>query len=396
MKAQKIFLAITLAALGLGCKAHPQPTSIKLEMLDAYQTSAELYRYVWAPSRFKKPEAHDKLLALLDRLASDFHRIEKVSPALLAEPGFKIALQTNQEMLKDIRDRFASGNKDYANWRLRGLTSNCLACHSRHEVKTDFLGELPTSPDESFEDKLAAGEFLFATRQFDKASNSLLALAHSISGTSSGSALAMRALKLWLVIEVRVKDRFSSSAKSLDDLMKTGELSVTDLDTLRRWSEELKKLAKEPSSKNAVQDASRLLDEVKDNSSIESDEQNLVQTLRATTLLHGYLEGDRTSAERQTPTYLLALAYSHLPISVFDGFRELYLEQCIREFPGTAEAQAALKIYKQNLEIENSGSGGLHLDDESKAKLDELTKLATPTKKPATKKKLKGNKQSKG
>ena len=141
-------------------------------------------------------------------------------------------------------------------------------------------------------------------------------------------------------------------------------------------------------------EASELLDEVKSNSSIESDELTLVQTLRATTLLHGYLEGDRTSAERQTPTYLLALAYSHLPISVFDGFRELYLEQCIREFPGTTEAQAALKIYKQNLEIENSGSGGLHLDDESKAKLDELTKLAKPTKKPAAKKKLKGSKKS--
>ena len=93
-------------------------------------------------------------------------------------------------------------------------------------------------------------------------------------------------------------------------------------------------------------------------------------------MLHSALEKPLSQKERGRASCLLAEAYSHMPISMFDGVRELYLETCIREFPETQEARTAFAIYKDNLESISSGSGGVNIEGEQKKRMIELKNLA--------------------
>ncbi|MCB0325940.1 MAG: hypothetical protein KDD69_20325, partial [Bdellovibrionales bacterium] len=136
------------------------PSEMRVRMRQAYGEAANLFHYVWAPELFKDPTHEAEILGSLDRLIERFHDVDAVSDELKAEPGFQVTLLTHKNYLRDTRDRFAAGNKEYANWRLRALTANCIACHSRYEVSTDFLGDAPIPEENTFQGRLAAAEFL--------------------------------------------------------------------------------------------------------------------------------------------------------------------------------------------------------------------------------------------
>jgi hypothetical protein len=54
----------------------------------------------------------------------------------------------------------------------------------------------------------------------------------------------------------------------------------------------------------------------------------------------------------------------------------MYLEQCITEFPNTADAQAAYRLYRAQIVDLFTGSGGTNLPDEVTLHLEELRKAA--------------------
>lgn len=359
------------------CGTRPKDPTVGTEMRDAYRSVADLYSFVWNPTEFQDPKNEKKILEILDRLAADFHRVDAKAPDSVREPGFESALQVQQHELRDVRRRFKQGSKEYANWRLRNLSENCIACHSRFQAPVDFLGAPPQPVDGGFEEQLAAAQFLFATRQFDKASDALMSLARRVGQLPSGSASAFRALQLWLVIEVRVKNRFAEASRDLGELL--GKLKFADYErqSVKSWMKDLETLTRQPATTvEPLTVAQGLLNPVLGAQSIDSDNASLVKSLRASSILHAELQGMPRSEKRRKATFLLALAYTHMPIETFQGFREQYLEQCIREFPDSDEARAAFDRYAELLEAENSGSGGLHLDDEQVAKLKELRELA--------------------
>src|SRR5690606_2331569 len=95
----------------------------------------------------------------------------------------------------------------------------------------------------------------------------------------------------------------------------------------------------------------------------------------ATSILHSFLQTAEGDARRQA-FFLLALGYQKIPIPSFELFQEMYLEQCIREFPGTVEAKKAYSLLEELIEFESTGSGGLNLDPQDTEKLRELRSLA--------------------
>ncbi|MBL7661465.1 hypothetical protein JNK13_01815 [bacterium] len=369
---------------------HAAPTTLQGEMRDVYAVARKLYPYVWSPDAFLDQKNTAKISALLEQLSNDFHKVEIAAPLTMFEPGFRVTLQTHREMIKDIRDSFAKGDKEYANWKLRGLTANCVACHSRYEVPVDFVGKLPVQLGQDFEAQMAQAEFLFATRQFDQASESLITLAVGEAKAVETSHHALQAIKLWLVIQVRVKNTYTSAAEKLTQFLLAAQLTSDDRKLVERWIVDLNNFAGISARGANLERARTLLKPVAGQQLLTIDEENLIKTLYASSLLHQELLIDRAvkaSAGKLQPgnadlrsrrqaTYLLALAYFHLPIKTFDAFRELYLEQTIREFPHTREAERAFLMYQSYLEFQYSGSAGLNLDAKSQRRLQELRNLA--------------------
>ncbi|MFN8392349.1 MAG: hypothetical protein U0136_18795 [Bdellovibrionota bacterium] len=378
------FAAFTLSAfLGahfLGCSKSPnQAPEIRTEMRDAYQQARELFGYVWSPTMFQEKRNEKRIAALLAALGEDFHRVEIDAPLDKFEPGFRVTLLAQRRLLADAGERFNEGKKDYANWKLRGMTANCISCHSRYQVPVNFIGDYPNPDESSSESRLAQAEFLFATRQFDVASTRLEELARSFASIESGWRDAYRALKLWLVIQVRTKNESEKAALFLERFVADGHVPSDYAPVLRRWIDDLRHPIPAPSGpEQFVSAAKLLLDGFAKDSTVDDDDGRLVSTLRATSLLHQQLESSPTPELRKRATYLLGLAYSHLSIPLFEPFAEQYLQVCIRDFPHTVEARKAYELYSERLTGDLGVSGEQQLSKSQQKELTELKKLASP------------------
>jgi hypothetical protein len=381
-KGKNLVKKITVSTLGfsllttISCqRSSTSSPDLRTDMLDAYSASEKLFPYVWRPSMFNDPSSEKTIQALLDRLASDFHKAEGSGSQYAGDPGFTIALTMQQELLTDIRLRFKEGKKDYANWKLRSVTGNCVACHTRYKVRNDFLGAAPLPVSTSYQDQLAAADFLLATRQFDNAAEAYLTLATTVGSVAAGSAGALPALKQWLVIQVRVKNQGKAAASALEAAALKLRLPENKQRIIQQWITDLRIPLPNDAKSNPLATAARLLG-TDTEPTLEESEMMLVPSLRATAVLHNFLESAPAGEERRKAQYLLAFAYARIPIHSFEALRELYLEQCIRENAGTAEAKSAYALYAQLVEEESTGSGGVHLDQETRSKLTELNGIA--------------------
>jgi len=371
-----LFIILSCLSFIWGCSNSPAPDNVPAQMRSIYDTASQLYGYLWSPEKFAAKENHQKILALLEKLSTNFHRVEELTPVERFEPGFRVTFLTYQGMLKDIRARFADGDKDYANWALRGLTSNCISCHSRYEAPVDFIGSTPQIEANSLEARLARAEFLLASRQFDEARAAFIEIAKDSVAEAETGPQTLEALKLWLLIEARIKGRSEAAAKVLSDFRAEYAVPSEIEETIQFWEKDLRKTGTEESRAAALDEAERLLQPVVSSPRISNDEHHLVTTLRATSILHNLLELPANKDTKRRATFLLAVAYQHVPINSLEIFRELYLEQCIREFPYTKEAQRAYEIYAEYLKVLSSGSSGLHLDQEDIRRLKVLRRLA--------------------
>lgn len=378
-------LATVVITLITACRREPHPNDIQPEMRNIYSVVSELYSYAWSPKRFRDSKSEVKIQKLLDRLAEDFHRVEVKAPLPSFEPGFRITLQTQQDLIRDARTRFTEGKKDYANWRLRGLMTNCIACHSRYQVPIDFIGDIPSSEDTSAEGHIARAEFLFSTRQFDESKKHLLDIIEAVDKAEAGWCYAFQALQLLLLIEVRVKDNSLKAAATLQHILERSRLTPYGKEILQAWIEDLEELAHQEALSGQrpetlpLNRARALLAPVWKTSSIQDDDRHLVTTLKATSLLHPLLQQQLPAEDRRKATFLLSLAYYHLQIASFDTLKALYLEQCIREFPQTDEAQRAYLLYVDLIESMSMGSAGLFLETDQQQKLRQLRSLAFGT-----------------
>lgn len=351
-------------------------TSLLPEMHAVYHDAQKLFYLVWSPKEFNDPENEKKILALLDHMKSDFHKVNQKGETVSTDPSFTASVETVQSLLDDARNRFSQGSKDYALWQLRGVYANCVSCHSRSEVKYDFVGDIPKVQEHSLSSRLARAEFLVASRQFETADKELLALASNLAGIPASSRHMLETLKLWLVIQVRVKAREQKAAIVLRNFAESHILDDHTKDTINDWRVELQKIASRKAPKQPLlPEAEDLLSYVKDNPSIDNDVKHLVATLKASSILHKLLRGKISNEQRKSATLLLGIAYLHTPITTLEIYRDLFLERCIRGYPHTPEAKQAFLLLKKEIETRNTGSLGTILSREDKRRLKKLKEL---------------------
>jgi hypothetical protein len=345
-------------------------------MRDVYVLSDELFTYAWSNDTISTPKEKQRISFLLEKLDKDFHKVEKLAGAREKEPGFEQSLKNQQRMLHDIRRRLGSDQDDYTIWRLRGLMSNCVSCHSRFAQAVDFPARGSNTSGDSFESSLAEADFLVATRQFDKGSQALLRLVLDTDDLGISAGDSFDALKHWLLVEVRVKARYLPAIATIKRIQRESRFDGYRDQILNAWISDLEELASFGGAKTDLAYVQLLLDNRLDNESIESQERRLVKTLRATTILHEMLSVKLPKEQRREALFQLGYAYEQIPIASLEVFGDSYLEQCIEDFPGTEQAQKAYRLYKSSIELKSTGSGGVHLDEEQVKRLRELEKLA--------------------
>lgn len=386
MNRKKLFLSlfIFLSACSFdSTKNDKSKDDLKAPMRDAYKVSSKLFSYVWSPNLFMQDSNSKEISFLLTSLIDDFHSIDKFG-SKKTDPSFAIALNAQQRLLTDAHQRFNEGNKEYSWWKLKSLTHNCAACHSRFSSRVDFLGSYAAGNDTSFEAKLASSEFLIASRQFSKASNELISVAESVSSLAGGSTYALQALRLWLMLEVRVKESFHGAASELSRIVDSGNLNQEQKSLISSWIVDLQSIQTldKPSKSSDKFDQVKLLLGFDNNNLFEprtifQDDIDLVKTIRASALMHSLSFDSLSEVEKADNLLFLGISYQRSTIPSFKDLSSLYFEQCIRQFPNTPQSKVAFQLFESDFHLLHTGSGGENVASDELEFLNELRKLSS-------------------
>ncbi len=346
--------------------------SVRNRMDKVYAAFRTLPEYTSDEKKFSDPENEKEILRLIDSLRTNFHGDALFQADNAEDPGYASTLRVLRDMLDDARNRFAEGRKGYARWRLKNTTNYCISCHSRDQVDQNFPGVEQHLEELNAYEK---GEFYFATRRFALARRSFLEAA----ADQNLSLYRMDALRKWLVIYTRVQPKPLEALRTLERFRKKGILTRYEDTEVKGWMTSLRRWRTERTSisTSALRKAENLMRQAESVSNSVLDGRGTVEYLRATSILHGLLEdGKVKQADRGHVLYLLGKAYSSLPNVFVYELPDLFLEQCIRESPGSDDAKKCYGIYRENVVVGFSGSGGTRIPDDVEENLRELHRLA--------------------
>jgi len=338
-----------------------------------FKAYRDLQPFLGSRERFEAGENEARIGQLLDTLSEGIHRVGEVGGSHRAEPGFAGTLTLLNDVLVDSRNRFKEGNKGYVRWRLRNSVDYCVTCHTRYEVKVDFFGG--ESPVEGA-DAYARAEFLLATRQFDAAGEMFLNAARY----PADGQLRIEALRRWLLIYTRVHPEPRKALTELTRFQREVKTARSEseevqawLESLRRWNNESQRV-----DVSAVRRAEHLIQQALALKEPLQGKNGTVELFRATGILHRALEDGRPEAvaQRARILRLLAVAYSEIPFVFVSDLPELFIEECIREYPGTDDARKAFQLYQHLVSLEYTGSGGTRIPDDVELTLRDLYDLA--------------------
>ena len=319
---------------------------------------------------FTDPDNSEEISKLIRVLRNDFHSIEEIPSRYKNLPGFKENISNVADLLDDSSRRFDEGKRGYAWWRARRIPMDCFSCHATYKVKSTYSNEAVIDPSLN---PLDRARFLLATRQFPAAQETLTKVLHD----PEYRMYYDEALRSLLLVVTRVSQEPTEGIALFQNILKTADLPLDDKHTVERWIVSLRGWSASKKTQTSEQlpvGEKLIITGSKHGIDFTQDD---VALLRGTALVHKALEsGELSPDQRRKAIYLLGFAYAHLPQFFTEGWGEMYLEQCIEEFPNTQEAKWSFAMYKDKVLDDFTGSGGSNLPDEIKLHLEDLRKKA--------------------
>ena len=338
--------------------------TLRGKMDQVYEAFRKLHPFLLSQEEFTRPANKKVIEESLSKIAGAFHKADDINSVYKREPGFLPTLQIVNEMIDDARLGMRNGKSDYAFWRLRTLPAHCMSCHAAHNPHF-FYEDISTTSKKS---SLEKAELLASTRQFDKATNEFL----KVLSDTSDPETAIEVVRKLLVIDIRSASGTESAIAAIEKALSRVKFSNYYKEKIEQWLGTLKSLRKSSPELDDVDDVESFLREVMTKKFLR-EPGNEVKLLFASGALHRMLaEKNLESEERAKALYLLGFAYSQLQLFFVDEAAEMYLEQCIVEFPGSDEAKKSYSLYDEIVSFQFTGSGGTRIPTDVRLKLMEL------------------------
>ncbi len=328
-----------------------------------------IYRYEQAEVPVDGKRVNDKI----DTMLAHAEEIATSTPDRGDTWQISSDLLVNQ--LQQARDEFSQGREAHGMSLLRSATSVCVTCHTQDDRTAGWL--MPAG--ESLGDGFVAGEFLFMTRQYER---------------------AFEVYRHWL----RSQETLPYENRTLTAF---GRLLLTALQ-MRKSADDIGELLAEFAERESVNLALRKdlndwiagIRELQTHTDISSHPDP--ETLRSLAL-QWLSDGDREAGgpifitERQRPAiiwlrgelyraltqeadrdrvadwlYWLALGDRVLEYRFYYSLADMYLKQCMLEYTDNPVAPLCYREYENYVEFFYSGSGGTHVPADIEAELDML------------------------
>ncbi|MCO4771838.1 MAG: hypothetical protein KDA24_17535 [Deltaproteobacteria bacterium] len=304
------------------------------------------------------------------------------------DPGFAWLARSLGQDVADATAAFDGRRYEEARFRTQRLTSNCVTCHSRlpSANDSDLGGHLLSGVDTSalHPDELA--QLQLATRQFDAAAGTYEALLKE--PPVSGGVGRLWYFVDYLVLSLRVLGdterplpilRVWAASETLPSFMKRDVRAwLSSLEALRAQA-----LPKTASKEEQLARAREMVAKAQDTPGAPSGQQELVNWIGATALLHRVVDGEQSKSPAMAEAwYLLGVAEARIGHSPWLSQPEYYLETAVRTAPETQFAKDALAHLEWHVAVQYTGSGGENVPPEVQAELEKLRGLIDGAAKP--------------
>lgn len=296
------------------------------------------------------------------------------------DPTLRFVASAFHEDLRRVDEAFSMGKREYARYTLMNVTAYCIECHTRTSSGPSF--QTPEIEKALVAlNSLERGEYLLATRQFDRA---LVEFESVIRGelAKDGNLFQLdRAVRYSLAVSIKFL-RNPQKALSIVEMIEKSSRSPFFLkQSARSWKSALTSWVRERSqgqgNPNELLSTSRkLIDQGKIAQSGFADRGGDVYFLRALSDLHQLMSMKISKPVLGESLFLTGVAYESVrDLSVW-SLHENYFESCIRQLPASKWSAQCYKRLEESVLAGFTGSSGTRLPMDVQVRLGELKKLA--------------------
>ena len=351
-------------------KSFAKATNLAMPMQFAAQSLARIQKFV-----LKEPTNKDFLQAIINETENINKFVHHVKKAALREvdPSFHFIIKRMGADIKFATKSLQNNDIKSARHILSRITGFCISCHTRTAKgrEFDFSQSLPPFGEKDF---LLKADFMAATRQFDKAIEHYEYFLANKKLATSQPTIWQLAIRRLLAITVRVKQNPSLTMEMISALLDRKAIPAELLEEIRTWRIAAKnwriEIINKEKVRNPLSKAQSLIEKAKN---YRKKTFGLVEFLRASSILHNFLDHEKSREKIGEALYWSGVAAGALDDINFWTMDDYYYEACIR-LKTNNFAQKCFKGYS-NAQIKNFGNETA-IPSYIKKRLKELKHLA--------------------
>jgi hypothetical protein len=358
-------------------KGKPNNTRALMDLFFAEILALE--KYFVSESKFIDPKNAPEITAHLKR----FSELAKdaVHDPQLAQENFRFSRQVLQDHIAETERVYRLGNKYYARWMMNSTLSVCMSCHTQLPTASRRFEQLGAAT--VFPSQFEKAEFLFATRAFDKGSEIYNNIIIGYPANKVPIDQVDKAMERQLAYFTRIKRSPTEGIAVLEKYQKAKNLPPYLQKNIAAWIEQFKTWKKEgdgidpktASDEQVLSFAKKNLKSELTPTMMKAANPLLVTYLRISGILYEYLQTHPNSKAKPQVLYWLAICDRALNNNFFYSLADMYLRECIVQYPADTIAKKCYKEYEAETILGYSGSSGTHLPPDVRSDLDNLKKL---------------------
>lgn len=346
-------LVIALAAAGITAHADEHSAKIKSLMHSLVLEYAKISPFMSDKSAFESEKGKKVVRQSLKVLNNKIQNSE-LGEETAHGPGFKISYHLLSDFISGTEKIFNSGELEYARMRINGLGNVCVSCHMQSPKISSFSAfEFVT--DKSSEKSFSNANFLFVIRRYDEALDMIDALIRGFPKTKISADQLNEAYRQKISILVRFFGDPDLTIKSLEEDLKNKELGIDIQQNIKSWLDAANGWKKEKehpekmSGSELIKYAEKEIPSDLDRKISPANPQ-LLKLLRISGLLYNQLFDGKSGAQTQAMLYWLARCERSLAPLYWYSLNEIYLKECVMQFPKKPYTKRCFEAYKQGME----------------------------------------------
>lgn len=384
MAKKGLLLSIVLFLTSTSLYSESSYKSTKQAMNEIFSSFVALIPYAANEMRFNDPNAEAFIKAKLLNLKTAFKNAKHLKQ--IKAPGFQPSFEVVTDHLEQTYENFSTRNKAFARTRLKATAEMCISCHSQlPKGKSHTFRNFRAVTRKDFFNDYEYGDYLFLIRDYTQATrfyereisariakNKALKAIHNSKTTNYLDFTIEKSLKRVLTIYTKVFYKPEKALAFFDKYKNEKDLPSGIKEDLGEWIEDLAKWKKSKFSGDVANEKEfgvfikNHLDES------ENDKPSHVDFLIGSGVIYRYINKNSKSPVVPRALYWLGKIDYELEHSYFYSLAEVYLKNCVKQYPTSPFAKKCFNQYKNNLEMGFTGTSGTNIPEDEMKILEDL------------------------